>query len=423
LKNVLIITYYFPPTDAIGGVRPHGLAKYLPNTGWNPIILTPLINSEQKYQFTVIVTNNEDVVEKWKKRFKLDPKKTLVEQYNKTTIKYRTSIIEYISLRSSELIAFPDGMIGWYNHALIEGKKIIEETQIDAIISTSSPETVHLIAKELSVEYDIPWIADLRDLWTQNHYYQYSPFRRFIEKKIEVKTLSNAFFIVTVSQPWRDKLKTIHHKDIYAIPNGFDPDEVNVNTQLSKKFSILYSGALYKHYRDPKPLFIAIKELIKDRLIDQQLLSIDFFITDFELISSDIKKYGLEKIVHVHKPISREKILEKQRKSQILLILSWNDPIEKGQIPAKVFEYLAARRPIISIGKYDSGELRKILEITHAGKEFTKKEDLKKYLHDSYCEYINTGKITYNGIIKEIDQFSQIEMARKFSELLNQIKK
>ena len=422
MKNVLIITYNFPPRPAVGGLRIYGLAKYLPQYGWNPIILTAILPGDPDPQFTVIQTPYNDVVAQWKKRLGLNPNQTLTEQFNVSTKSERLSIVERIALISSEIIAYPDSKRGWYDHAVLAGDKILKTQKIDAILSSSSPVTSHLIAKVLSEKYQIPWVADLRDLWTQNHYYQYSFIRNFFERKLELVTLSSTDALVTVSQPWCKELAKLHKmKKIHAIHNGYNPDEINPGHPLSKKFKILYAGSLYRGYQDPEPLFIVLNELIANNQINPELVSFDLFIINQEWLNEDVEKYNLKDIVHVHKPIIRNKILEKQRESQLLLILLWNNPNEKGVIPAKIFEYLAAKRPIISIGKYYSGELKEILEITNAGVELTEKGEIKKEIMNAYNEFIQNGSVPYHGIPTEIEKFSQIEMTRKFVEILNNI--
>ena len=170
MNNVLIITYFFPPMPEIGGIRLYGLAKHLPEYGWNPIILAPVLPGEPDPQINIIQTECEDVTALWKKRFGLNPKKTLNEQFGISRPKNQSSIVDRLIHLPNEIISYPDSKRGWYKHAVQAGDKLLQNEKIDAIISSSYPVTCHLIAKALAEKYHMHWIADLRDLWTQNPY-------------------------------------------------------------------------------------------------------------------------------------------------------------------------------------------------------------------------------------------------------------
>ncbi|WP_054864894.1 glycosyltransferase [Methanosarcina barkeri] len=139
--------------------------------------------------------------------------------------------------------------------------------KIDAIISSSSPIISHIIAHDLSEKYNIPWIADLRDLWTQNHYCTHSKIRKVFDKRLELKTLAASDAITTVSSNLASNLRKFHNrKSVYSIPNGYDLEEsINTNISLSNKFTITYTGSLYNGKRDPSKLFNALNELIKEK--------------------------------------------------------------------------------------------------------------------------------------------------------------
>ena len=274
MKKVLIISYHFPPSIAVGGLRIQGLAKYLSEFGWEPIILTTTLPGNPNTQFRVIQTPYYDVIASWKKRFGLKPEEGVKKQFEMKMHKNKKSFMDYVLFFLSEIIAYPDAQKGWYPFAVEAGSEILENENIDAIISSSSPVTCHLIAKELKMKYTIPWIADFRDLWTQNHYYQYSPIRRFIERRLEIKTLSKPDALVTVSNDLAETLGTLHkEKRIYTIRNGFDPQEISFSrADLTTKFTITYTGSLYQGKRDPSKFFKALQDLIsEERLIQNDI--------------------------------------------------------------------------------------------------------------------------------------------------------
>lgn len=422
MKKVLIISYHFPPSTAVGSLRIQGLAKFLPDFGWEPTILTAKLSNVSEahtdMRVRLIETPYEDLLITWKKKLGLKLDKTVEEQFGSPTYKNKKMIMDIILNCWEEIFAYPDANKGWYKFAVEAGDKLLQEGNFDAIISSSSPATPHIIAKELKIKYNMPWIADLRDLWTQNHYYHYSFMRKLIERRLEVRTLCLADALVTVSQPLAKKLKKLHKgKRIYAIPNGFDPDEKKVDTLLSDKFSIVYTGSLYQGKRNPEPLFAALRELILEGNIDSNDITVDFYGPKEDWLENDIKRYGLQDIVNEYGGISRDFALEKQRETQVLLLLLWDHPEEIGVYTGKIFEYLAAQRPILAIGGPE-GVVKDLLAETNAGVYATSVDDVKKALEEYYNEYKRKGNIEYKGERAKIDKYSQREMARKFAAVL-----
>lgn len=422
MKNVLIITYIFPPSTIVGGLRPYGLAKYLPEFCWNPIILTPNLSGESDLKCQIIQTNNEDIVKVWKRRFGLNEKKSLNEIHNVTIKKNKLSIIDKITYIPSEIITFPDAQKGWFRHAIRAGYEVIEKNKIDAIISTSPPITSHLIAKHLSDKYQLPWISDFRDLWTQNPYSNHCFIRKFFERKLEVNTIRNSHALVTVTQPWVCELKKLFPRhQVYEIKNGFDPDIAQNNpVVLTEQFSITYTGILYNGRRDPAILFKAVRNLINKDIIDSEQINIRFFGPIEHWLFKDVKDSRLEGIVQLCGNIPRDQVLQKQRESQLLLLLLWNDPSEKGTIPAKIFEYFATKRPIIALGSPGDSVVKDLINETKTGFYVSNIQQLEEILTIYYSIF------KANGSVPSIDtgtfnQYSQKEMARKYARLLNKV--
>jgi len=426
LKKVLIIAYYFPSRVTVGSLRQRGLAKYLPEFGWEPIILTPAVPESSNININIkqIRTQYHDVIASWRKRLGLNPNRaiTVQQQLGTTGSNNSSKIIDWLIKISKEFIAYPDEQKGWYPFAVKAAKEFLRKETVDALISSSSPVTSHLIAKHLKTKFNIPWIADFRDLWTQNHYYPYSLIRKILERRLELKTLSVANALVTVSKPWAEKLHHLHNgKPVWCIPNGFDPEEfIKSSAQLTRKFTITYTGTLYDGKRDPSLLFMALKELIVGGDIDPDDVEIRFYGHKAQWLENKISFYDLQDVAKHYGLISRKIALNKQRESQILLLLNWNtsSPGEAGTCPAKLFEYLAAQRPILAIGG-PPGVVTEILKETEAGVYVSNVKDLKRLLLQYYLEYKEKGRVSYKGHNDKIMKYSQREMAKKFAQLLS----
>jgi len=355
-----------------------------------------------------------------KKKLHLHPNKGFQEQVGVPLAiregrkSFTTKMITFIK----EIVAYPDEQKNWYPFAIETGMKIMKENNFEAIISSSGPVTSHLIAKELKSRFDIPWLADLRDLWTQNHYYPYGIIRKWFERRLEINTLLWADALVTVSEPLAETLNTLHpKKSIFTILNGFDPDDVNMNVPLTKEFTITYTGILYQGKRDPELLLKAIRELIDENIIKLDNIRVNFFGPTQYWLEQDIKKYNLNGIVKQYGIVPREVALKKQRESQILLLLNWDDPNEKGVYTGKIFEYLAAKRPILAIGG-PKGVISELLTETNSGFHSSNLENLKIFIMKCYEDYEKKGQVQYCGKIEKVNKYSHYEMAKKFSKVL-----
>jgi len=425
MRKVLIVTYYYFQDGIVAPVRLRGLVKYLPDYGWDVTVLTVKCNTvghiDERCNRKIIETDYKDPLQIWKQRLGLNPEKGLKEQLNLLTYKQRDSLID-IALRIwGEIFTYPDATISWYKPAIAAGKSILNNESFDVILSSSGPSTSHIIASDLSKLYDLPWIADLRDLWTQNHYYHQSPLRYLIETHLEKNTLERAGALTTVSQPLNEKLHERYlDKRIFTILNGFDPEETNLGIPLSNTFTITYTGRLYKGRRDPELLFKALSELIHSGILEENEVSVNFYGDHESWLKEDIAKYKLDSVVSLHGSVSRDVSIHKQRESQILLLLTWDDPSEKGVYTGKIFEYLAARRPILSLG-LSGGVVAELLDNTNAGVHVSTEEELRSYIIKSYNYFKNTGSVPYTGIQSEVDKFSHYEMTRKFAEVFDAV--
>ncbi len=414
----------------VAAVRPQGLANYLPSYGWNPIFLTPHLPEDPDPRYTVIQTEYDDILKYWCKKLHLPLKKVkpradhgskerLMKLYNTQSL---PPLLKKMVFLPAEFLVYPDLHIGWYEHAVESGKQILESHQIDAIISSSKPNTCHLIAHDLTEKYDVPWIADFRDLWTQNHFLHYSFPRKRIEEKLEIRTIQSAAALTTVSEPLAKNLGLLHtNSSIYTIPNGFDPEIVSPDISQTNRFTILYTGTIYYGFQDPVQILDVIKKSFDSHIIPRGEFSLDFYGGDNEWLEKEIKKYALQDVVTLHGRVPRDKAIEEQRRAQILLLLTWNDPAEEGVYTGKLFDYLAAKRPILSIGHTGGGVVKELLDQTGAGVHISDEDCLRHYLIRSYKEFKEKGSVSYSGVHEEILKYSHIEMAKKFACVLDTV--
>ncbi|MBA7611306.1 hypothetical protein ES703_18526 [subsurface metagenome] len=423
MKRVLIIGYLHPFARSGGSFRTLPLAKYLPEFGWEPIVLTPSLLEKEDLPFRVIETPYRDALGFWKKLFGFDLdrdiKRQVKERFGVTSKK---SLIDFILTRGGAIINYPDSHRGWKPFALKAGNEIMQQENIDAIISCHPVATSHIIASTLKAKYGIPWVADFADLWSQNPHYGYGPVRKLLDTRLELKTLSKADALVTVSEPWAKSLRTLHRgKTVYAITHGFDLTEVNnPPANLMAKFTITYTGTIYTGKHDPSKLFAALQHLILNGTMDPDDIKVRFYGHKNAWLDKEIEHYGLSSIVAQYGLVSRDVAVEKQRESQLLLRLKLEKPQERGAYSGKIFEYLAARRPILATGG-SVDVVSELLDETKAGICALTVEDIENALKELYREFKLKGEIAYKGEESELNKYTHQEMSRRFSEILDHL--
>lgn len=427
MRKVLIIGH-FGPYRRGGSIRVFALAKYLLEFGWQPVILTGSLDKRPDPKFKVIEVPFKDIFDFWKiilKKIGFNSTKSLsTDIKERLEIKSKYSIVDFFISFYSEIFGFPDVFKNWEKPAIKATDDFLKKEKIDAIISVW-PTTSHLIAEELKIRYKIPWIADFPDLWSFNCDYKYSFIRKIMDRRLEIKTLQLADALVVLSKYDKETQERLHRgKSIYVIPHGFDSDEMvdNFQSKLDSNFTITYAGTLYSGKRDPSKIFSAIKELILEGNINPNDIEIRFYGPQEEWLEKEIKKYNLFSIVKQYGVVPREIVLEKQRKSQILLLLKWEDIKEKGVYSGKIFEYLASKRPILATGG-GRDVISDLLNETKAGIDALTVEDMKTALKSFYYEYKKKGKVSFYGDIEKISGYNSKEMAKKFTDILNKITK
>lgn len=401
------------------------LAKYLSEFNWSAIVLSGAPPEEPDQKFRIIQTHFPDAVVEWKKRLLLDPHKGFQKQIGipfeirEKNWSFTSKLVNFIR----GIIAYPDEHKDWQPFALKSADELFQKEKIDVIMSSSSPVTSHLIAYHLKRKWKIPWIADLRDLWTQNHSYRYGQIRKFFERKLELKMLKIADVLVTVTPPWAKELGTLHKRAfVYSITNGFDPELMGgKQVDLTTKFTITYTGSIYTGKQDPSKFLSALKDLIFEKIINVNDIEVRFYGPKSELLEREIKRYELSAFVKQYGIISREISFEKQKESQLLLIFYWSDWRIKGWYPLKLFEYLGAQRPILITGGSGNDVVEKLLHEAGAGIYCKTSEDVKDALKKAYFEYKNKGRVFYNGKIEQINQYSYREKAREFAKILDSL--
>ena len=449
MKKVILIAFYFNQVNEIASKRLRALAKYLPQFGWESIVIVPdlgfIPKENDDLNCRIIYTEYEDMFSHFSNKFKKSKSNDFADssdfsdskdsiEFNDDKLKDSTFYSNPIASKAisiaGEVFAYPDGMKYWHESAFKEASKIMDTEEIDAIISSSWPITCHTIAKDLKEHQDIPWIADLRDLWNLNPYVSHTFIRNYFEKRLELKTFENADALTTTTDLAAETLSTLHPMSrIVPILSGYDKDDFkfleelvskkdDLSSDSPEKLKFIYAGSLYGGKRDPTYLFEAIRQLEDENKLDPSKISIEFY-GDSTGLEDIANRYGLLDIVHIGGKIAHDEVLKKQLNSDVLLLISWDNEKEKMFIPGKIYEYFALKKPVLSIG-YKEGSLKDLIEETKVGYHVSSLESTKEALLKIYEEFVENGTVELNADMN-IEDYSMENMAKKFADLLNEL--
>jgi glycosyltransferase involved in cell wall biosynthesis len=370
LRNVLVITYYWPPSGGPGVQRILKFCKYLPEFGWNPIVLT-VANGE----FQVIDrTLAKEINPGWKiyqsrtfEPFKIF--KWLTGKKEIPTFQLSKSRNDNIAIRISRWTRYnlvvPDARVGWYLSAIRKCVEIMSQNKIDLIFSSGPPHSVHLITMHIA-KRGVTWVADFRDPWIERFYYQENR-RWFLAEKLdahfEKKVLRVADRITTASPGIKALLyKKVRTDKIKVIYNGYDePDFKSTFIRYNRDSVIIsYIGTLSKS-QVPDAFFQAIAEL---KLINNSpKLRLKFIGNVHSSLKEKLKnKYRLLNITTYYGYVPHSLALQFMQNSDFLLLVIPRTKHNTGIVPGKLFEYIRSMRPIILIGPLDSDAARIIQE-------------------------------------------------------------
>ena len=254
------------------------------------------------------------------------------------------------------LVNIPDKTIGWFPWAYGAGIRLCQDWRPDLIFASGPPMTALLVGRRLSDRLGVPWGAEWRDRWADDPYTDesYPPWRLRLDHWLERRVLASTVALVTVTEPWAEFYRAKYGKPVATIYNGYDPrdfdfDPAAPTEPLSPHLVIGYTGGIYPGRRDPTPLFQALHALgpvgEKFRVI--------FCGTDPDHVYPIAERTGVRHLVEVRPGVAYAEALEFQRRSDVLLLMQWNDPREQGNCPGKFFEYIASLRPILGLGLVD----------------------------------------------------------------------
>jgi glycosyltransferase involved in cell wall biosynthesis len=284
---------------------------------------------------------------------------------------------------------------------------------------------MHLIAMGIKKKFDLPWIADFRDPWTNIDFYPKLKLTRWADnkhRKLELKVLKEADKVVTVSWNWANDFKQIFNREIDVVTNGFDAADFagqSASNKLDHKFSLVHIGAMNAD-RNPEVLWAVLGEMCRDNPDFKESLEIRLIGSNDVAVINSLKKNEL--IVHTNLVgyLPHADVIAQTQTAQVLLLPLNDTPNVLGIVPGKLYEYLAANRPILCLGP-QNGDSSKIITESKSGKvlNFDDAPGMTETLSAWFSAYKEGGAVKHDA--ENINQFSRKKLTAKMAALLESI--
>jgi len=337
VKRVLMVAFHMPPVQGSSGVqRTLKFARYLPKQGWEPIVL-----SAQKHAYPAVHDGQTRELDGLNviRAFALDTARHLA-----------------VGGRYPDVLAMPDRWVSWWLGAVCRGLSLIRRYRPQVLWSTYPIATAHLIGLTLQRLSGLPWIADFRDSMTEEGYPS-EPLRRRMFSWIECHTVARCARAVFTTpgavRMYAQRYPHIPRSRWVKIENGYDEENFRDASVAARKPGggpriLVHSGLLYPSERDPRAFFCALSELKREGKIDATRLKVILRATGHdEVYAPMLRQQDIADIVVLSPAVGYREALSEMLAADGLLLFQASNC--NHQIPAKLYEYFRARRPILAL--------------------------------------------------------------------------
>jgi hypothetical protein len=432
MRRVAIYTYWYPPARSVASLRLTKFAKYLPSFGWDPYIFT--IDPVSSRYLTGPLPDDapagrvhrvpDPSLHVYVDRLQSRLPRTGLQGSSAVAPRRNAWLVRAAYRVYREVFCFPDEAWPWlrFRPTILAASRKVEP---DVVFSSSPPGTAHVIASHVAGRLGKPWVADFRDPWSHGHTLPRTSMTRFLERRLERRTLRSAAALTTVSDFIREQLETFHGKPVFVIPNGFDeaetPRSVDDDIRPDGRFSIVHTGLLYERTRRPAVFFEALDRLMSAGIVKAADIVVRFYGRNLEIAAEDLQRYPqVRPSIELHNEISYAESLAVQRRATALLLLEWPDPRARGVVTGKIFEYLAAGRPIFALGPRD-GEIDRLLKRTRRGWLATTAGEMAELMKVAMSQFRRTGALEFEAGGENIDQFSRRALTGRLAQVFDRV--
>jgi len=367
-RRVLMVAHTFAPGGGVAVHRPYGFARHLPDRGWRPTVLAAGAQGAADFdrELVRVTDGRAEVRRAWdpaglrpRRRPRAAPPAATLEAGGAPVAQGPDAPKPGRSRRLLRTwVLVPDEAVGWLPSAVALALRLPPGERPHAVYSTSGPPTNHLVALLLSSRWQVPWVADFRDPWTEvpnrarREIYE-SRSRLAVDRALERAVLARADVIVTVSEEQRRTMLALTpgadaSKHI-VIANGYEPEWVRRGDDPPARFTVVYTGSFYRAGEEPGPLFSTLAGLLDSRALQPEDVRVVIATAQHARVAAEAAARGLGDVVEVTPPLPHEEALALQRSAAVLWLALSEEHGRQGALTAKVFEYMAARRPVLAL--------------------------------------------------------------------------
>ena len=422
MKKVLVISYYFPPAGGPGVQRWLKFVKYLRDFGVEPVLYVPegaaypvwddSLSAEIPPGLTVYRGRIAEPAAIFPSGKKISAGFIDASAGKKG---WKSRLMTWIRAN----LFIPDARMFWIRPSVRRLKKILRTEGIDTVISTGPPHTTHMIALRLKrADPALRWIADFRDPWTKIDYFHHLPLTRWARRKhfrLESDVLTVADDVIAVTRSMADDYRPRVRGRLHVITNGYDTADIPPNpVPLDKRFTLCHVGSLNAD-RNPHELWEVLSELCAQDPSFSSDLQIRLTGNVSPAVFDSLRKNGLKPHV-LHIPYApHTEVVRTQHAARVLLLLMNRTPDGALYIAGKLFEYLAAGRPILLAG-FSHSDAADIVRECGAGYalDFADRQGLRKAILDLYDHYRN-GKDATRKSAPAIDKYARHALAERLA--------
>ncbi len=396
MKNILIISFYYPPFLNMRAIRASKISKYLLRCGWDVKVLSA---SEININMGLPVEIEEERI------FRVPFKKRNFP----SNFARRWKKLSFLR----KIFNYQDRFLKWYLDALHFSRRIFEKEKISLILSLSPPYSSNILAFSLSKGFNVPWVAEFGDLWSENYYLKRIFPLSFFEKLFEKRIIRRACSLVSVSGILCERLKEVHGKEVFLFPHFFDEEDYNFKISPDENFTFLYTGHLYP-YQNFEPFFSSLQSLKKEGFLKD--IEVRFFSDNYFEIKEWLRSYS-DLPISIYPQISYRESIKAQMKSSVLLYFCLKEPYKtlENPVKGKIFSYLGAKRPTLVVGEDEGGEL---LEKTGLGKICKNENELKETIKEWQNKFIKGESLAYTNSFDLDNYYSYKNRISDFSNFL-----
>jgi glycosyltransferase involved in cell wall biosynthesis len=422
MKKLLYISYLFPPVGGSGVQRSLKFAKYLPENGWEPIMLVAdhrFLKQPKDYSL-----------------FRELPSDLLIYRSFAPDLRWVFKVLWGLHLNSvvnwlNRHCLIPDAEILWLPFAKRTLHKIFYKHSIDLVYITAPPYSPLFLGKYIKKKYGVNYCVDLRDPWTIGVGRQYNPLPSWlqkIEKQWEQSILDKASKVICVNQLICDRFAeaypVIPADKFVAINNGYDESDFQacLQHQHQDRLNIIYTGTLYD-LRQPEIIWKALVHLIDEKIIPPAKIS--FQIYGHNTRSFVLGKYAnhpiLSNIVKLYPNQAHKQAIRTICKADVLLLFSGSGKSEAMNSPAKLYEYMRSGRPILAVID-PSGAAANILSLTNTcyPADSSSQASIEEQIKAIYHKW-ETGGLNVQPDHDYVNLFERSALTGKLSRVLDDV--